>query len=286
MRLPGIRPKSGRVGAMTLLERVYAPSGALGYRSPALAALGVPHWFATRVAVAPGAVELDLGELDPALARLVAAAAGAPEAALVRVRQVHGAGVFDADATESAVLDAHDAGLRAADAIVASRPDRLALVRVADCVPVLLAGPAGARVAAVHAGWRGIVAGVIPAALAALGECAAGAIGPCISAAHFEVGEEVADAFRAAELGECVGERAGRRPHVDLRRAARIQIERARPEARLDETDLCTYAHARELWSHRRDVTHGGRATTGRQGAAIAPRRALASVRQAAEGRA
>ena len=271
---------------MTLLERMQAPSGAVGYVSPALAALGVPHWFATRVAGEPGEPELDLGELTPALARLVAAAAGAPGAALVRVRQVHGAGVFDADAADGPVIDARDAAPHAADAIVASRPDRLALVRVADCVPVLLAGPGGARVAAVHAGWRGIVAGVIPAALAALGECAAAAIGPCISAAHFEVGPEVADALRAAELGECVIEHAGRRPHVDLRRAARIQIERARPAAVVDETDRCTYAHERELWSHRRDVTHGGRATTGRQGAAIAARPRTAGAQRAAEGRA
>lgn len=260
---------------MALLERVRGPGAAVGYRSPALAALGVPHWFSTRRGAepgdpaGPGGGGLDLGELDEARKRLVTAAAGAPDARIVRARQVHGALVLDGDAALKTCAGE-------ADAIVASRADRLALVRVADCVPVLLAGPQGARVAAVHAGWRGIVAGVVPAALEALGECAAAAVGPCISAAHFEVGEEVADVFRAVELGEVVSEREGSRPHVDLRRAVRIQLLRARPELRhaLDASNLCTYAHADELWSHRRDVTHGGRASTGRQGAAIAAREA------------
>jgi hypothetical protein len=272
---------------MPSLERVDGPDGVVGYRSPSLAALGVPHWFSTRRApgLGPGgAIELDLGVLDHRRARLVAEAAGAPGAAIVRVRQVHGAGVFDADAWTdgrpepargdrdlAAAADAPGYAPVAADALVASRPDRLCLVRVADCVPVLLAAPDGRRVAAVHAGWRGVVAGVVPAALAALGPAAAAAIGPCISAAHFEVGDEVADAFRAAELGEAVldPQPGAARPHVDLRRAVHLQLLRAHPGLAIDDTDRCTYAHADELWSHRRDVTHGGRAATGRQAAVI-----------------
>ena len=263
---------------MALLERVRGTGdagGLVGYRSPALSALDVPHWFATRRPAGPDRPELDLGELDPESARLLASAAGAPGAEVIRVRQVHGVGVFDAD-----IRSVAEAGV-AADAIVTTRPDGLALVRAADCVPVLLAGPEGARVAAVHAGWRGIVAGVLCAALEALGDCAAAAIGPCISAPHFEVGDEVADAFRAAELGDAVIEPPGKRPQVNLRRAARVQLLRARPGLlhALDTSDLCTYTQADELWSHRRDVTHGGRATTGRQGAAIAPRRGLEAPR-------
>jgi hypothetical protein len=127
-------------------------------------------------------------------------------------------------------------------------------------------------VAAVHAGWRGLVAGVIPRALAALGEpAAAAAIGPCVSTARFEVGSEVARAFEEAGLGGAVRRGHGARPRVDLRAAARLQLERG-GVAVVDETDRCTWEHADEFYSHRRDVTHGGSATTGRMGAAIGAR--------------
>jgi len=254
---------------MAYLTRLRAPSGAIGYRSPALAAAGVPHWFATRAleGADEDERERDLGPLDAARAARLAEAAGAPGRGVVRVHQVHGARVVEVDEADAEPL------LRA-DAIVATEPRALALVRAADCVPVLLATPDGSRVAAVHAGWRGIVAGAIPAALERLdaGAPVVAAVGPCISAAHFEVGEDVADEFRSAELGECVLERDGARPLVDLRRAARLQIQRASPGATVDESDRCTYAHGAELWSHRRDVTHGGARSTGRQGAVIGVR--------------
>ena len=250
---------------MALLVLRTAPDGLPGYRSPALEALGVPHLFTTRCGGAGAA--LDLARVDGQAGRAVAAAAGAPGADIVRVRQVHGSGVVDADA------DLPEPPPEA-DALLVSRPNRLVAARVADCVPVLLAAPDGRRVAAVHAGWRGLVAGAIPAALSALGPCAAAAVGPCVSQARFEVGPEVALLFHAAGLGEAVEERAGGlRPRVDLRRAAELQLARAGVPA-IDTTDRCTFEHADEFYSHRRDVTHGGRASTGRMAGVIgaAPR--------------
>lgn len=243
---------------MALLVLRISPDGLAGYRSPALEALGVPHLFTTRNAGAGGA--LDLARVDGELGRRVAAAAGAPGAEIVRVRQVHGRAVVDADQPLPEPPPE-------ADALLVSRPGRLVAARVADCVPVLLASPGGERVAAVHAGWRGLVAGVIPAALAALGPCAAAAVGPCLSRACFEVGPEVAALFRAADLGETVEERPGR-PHVDLRRAAELQLARAGVLA-IDTTDRCTFEHAGEFFSHRRDVTRGGRPSTGRMAGVI-----------------
>jgi len=91
-----------------------------------------------------------------------------------------------------------------ADAIITCDRASLIAVRVADCVPILLATSNGTHVAAVHAGWRGIVGGVLSAAVQRLTRAASipahgiiAAIGPCISAACFEVGQEVAEAFIA-----------------------------------------------------------------------------------------
>jgi hypothetical protein len=100
------------------------------------------------------------------------------------------------------------------------------------------------------------------------GELAA-AIGPCLSLERFEVGPEVAGAFEDAGLGAAVDRRPASRPHGDLRAAAAIQLERAGVR-RIDATDRCTFEHADEFWSHRRDVTRGGRARTGRLAALIA----------------
>jgi YfiH family protein len=161
---------------------------------------------------------------------------------------------------------------------VTDQPGLLLAVRVADCVPVLLAGGEGRVVAAVHAGWRGIIAGVLPAAVKTFADSfhlpapgLVAAIGPCISGVHFEVGPEVARAFVAAGLapavqGTTASDGAGAKPHIDLRRAARMQLEQEGIPARaIDDTDRCTYTHAAEFFSHRRD--HG---VTGRMAAAIA----------------
>lgn len=246
-----------------MLQRVVHPSGLVAYRSPALSRLGVVHAFSTRIG--PGGVELDLRE--PTAETLVALreCAGTHEALpLCTMKQVHGAVVHE--------LGSHVPTGIEGDAWVSSRSDRLALVYTADCVPVLVASADGKRVSAIHAGWRGLVAEVIPAALHALGTAPAiAAIGPCLSRSSCEMGPEVAEQFRAVGLEACIHERPGARPYVDLREAARLQLERAGCTT-IDISDRCTYEHADELPSHRREVTHGGRPRSGRIGALIAAR--------------
>ena len=95
------------------------------------------------------------------------------------------------------------------------------------------------------------------------------AIGPCLSTAHFEVGPEVAQEFARVGLADAVVTHSGARPHVDLRLAVRLQLERAGVQ-QLDVSRRCTWDDL-ELFSHRRDVTHGGQGQTGRLGALIAP---------------
>ena len=197
----------------------------------------------------------DLVELCEAL--------GSDTLAVEHVRQVHGARVVELG-PEPLPPETE------ADGLISERPGRAVLVRTADCVPVLLARADGRRVAAVHAGWRGLVAGVIPRALELLepGRFVA-AIGPSLCVRHFEVGGEVAEAFQDAALGEAVQPQATDRPHVDLVRAAALQLARG-GVLEVEELGRCTWEDA-ELDSYRRDVTHGGAASTGRIGAGIAP---------------
>lgn len=193
--------------------------------------------------------------------RRLARAAGLPDDAIVAdVSQVHGC----------SVVHAHDAlsQRRQADALTSARGGSAVLVRVADCVPVLVADPRTGAVAAVHAGWRGVVAGVVPAAFVALRELgvdprtAVAAIGPCISAMHFEIGPEVADELAKADLAACVAAPGvhGPKHHADLVRAVRMQLERCGvASASIDAEPPCTYADRTRFFSFRRDGARSGR---------------------------
>lgn len=245
-----------------MLQRIVHRSGLVAYRSEELAHIGVPHLFTTRVGI--GGLELDLREPSvETLAVLRECAHVAGNAPLLSLKQVHGALVHELDEAARG---------RDGDAWTSARTDQLALVYTADCVPVLVASADGRRVAAIHAGWRGLVAGVIPAALERLGaQAAAAAIGPCLSLESCEMGSEVAEQFERAGLGAAIQMRHGERPHVDLRAAARLQLERGGC-AHIDVSDRCTYLDVSELPSHRREVTHGGAPRAGRIGAFIAAR--------------
>ncbi len=145
--------------------------------------------------------------------RRLGAALGTP---VVLVRQVHGARVVDAaDAAPSTE----------ADGLVEHGCERAVGVLVADCVPVALVDP-GRRVAVVHAGWRGLCAGAVPAALAQFEDPArvVAVLGPSISGAAYQVGEEVARRF-ADHAGALAPDGPGHW-RLDLRAVAAAQLER------------------------------------------------------------
>jgi len=251
------------IGEFGALERVQVEPGLVGFRSPALLEAGVPHAFTTRHDGGGLALEID-GSDAPAgsTERLHSLLGLTTSRTLTRVRQVHGAELRRAP--DEVSLPPPDA-----DALLTEHAHSLLIVRVADCVPVLIAARDGRSVAAVHAGWRGLVAGVLTRTLAALaGHELIAAIGPSISREHFEVGPEVAEAFRSNALAEVVHEQTNGRHAIDLRRAARLQLERAGVR-RIDETDCCTWRDAADLFSYRREITHGGGTSTGRMGAVI-----------------
>lgn len=221
----------------------------------------LPHGFTTREA---GTLALRSGEDVGAAWKRVGGALGMDPSQVVLVDQVHGDTVL-----EATVPTGPFATLGPADALITATPGLLLAVRVADCVPVLLAGPGG--VGAVHAGWRGVAASIVPKAVRALSDrlgCAPSAlvavIGPHIGVGAFEVGEEVVEGI-AATVPEGVFTRRSppARPHVDLAAAVSWQLARA-GVVTVGRVDRCTMQDP-ALWSHRRD---GARA--GRQAAVIA----------------
>lgn len=131
-------------------------------------------------------------------------------------------------------------------------------VITADCVPVLLAGPES--LAAVHAGWRGLVNGVIPATLKAAGEGRGWTawIGPSIGPCCYEVGEDVAAQVAAASGPEVIVSGSGDRPHLDLVAAARRQLAAAGVEE-IHVVQSCTRCDAERLYSYRREGKGAGR---------------------------
>ncbi len=181
----------------------------------------------------------------------LAAAAGFALARLRCAKQVHGNDVIDA-----ATIDPQREPAPQADALVCRREDGLVVgVLTADCVPVLVADDAGTIAAAIHAGWRGVVAEIVShtlAAIAARGVAPArlrAAIGPCIEQPAFEVGEEVAQRFAPAFV-----DRSGPRPHVDLVAAVRAQLQHGGvPAAAIERVGGCTHAQPQRYFSFRRD---------------------------------
>lgn len=159
-----------------------------------------------------------------------------------------------------------------ADASVTTEPGVACVVQVADCLPVLFAAPGARGVAAAHAGWRGLAAGVLEATLDTLcdaADCAPGEVaawlGACIGPRRFEVGADVLAAFGADAAQETLHRF---RPHspgkwlADLPGLARDRLEAAGVR-RLSGGAWCTFEDASRFFSFRRD------GVTGRMAAAV-----------------
>lgn len=202
---------------------------------------------------------------------------GVPAGSLYACTQVHGSDVVVVTGDE----EPDEVRARKADALATVTRDVAVGVRTADCAPILLAVDDGSGVAAVHAGWRGAVGGVLERAVLEL--CArasvpparlVAAIGPSIGIDAFEVGPEVA--ARAAAIVDVTGlTRPGRahadgdRVHLDLRGVVQRVLAKA-GVARVELVGGCTVLEESAYFSHRRDVTQQKSAETGRQMSAIA----------------
>jgi hypothetical protein len=255
-----------------MLERC-EQNGLILYRSPLLDAIGVPHAFSTRSGgvSSPPFASLNLGTVGGSTIqdsnehlrenyRRLHTSIGCGQREHCGVRQVHGATTRIARRGEP-----FENGV-AADALVCNDPGRTVGIKYADCVPILLASEDGTAVAAVHAGWRGILAGVLPAAVAELRRLSIGcsqlvaAVGPCIGTEAYEVGPEVVAGFVkhfGADAPVC---QKGDKRHIDLRQAMLLQLQGCGISRHsIDLTDRCTFASSDEFFSHRRDGTLTGR---------------------------
>ena len=144
------------------------------------------------------------------------------------------------------------------DGLWSDEPGRGMLLLTADCLPIAIArsDDRAPAVAILHAGWRGLLAGIVSSGVRALGGGRlAAAIGPGIGPCCYEVGEEVATPFREAFGDDVVRDR-----RLDLWSSAERALRAAGVE-RVDRFDLCTACDEQRFFSHRRD--HG---RTGRQG--------------------
>lgn len=152
-----------------------------------------------------------------------------------------------------------------ADAAWTDQPGVVCGILTADCVPVLLCDEAGTRVAAVHAGWRGLAAGVVEAAVARLagpGVSLLAWMGPAISQAAYEVGPEVRDALLEADTAAAPAfspSPAGRwladLPGLTRRRLLAAGV------ASVSGGQWCTASDPDRFYSHRRDGATGRQAT-------------------------
>ncbi len=177
------------------------------------------------------------------------------------LRQVHGTDVVRVECVVDPPV---------ADAVVTTVPGLALAIVTADCAPIVLAGEHG--VAVVHAGWRGLMAGVVEAAVVALRELGPGpdagsnhspiraVIGPCISARHYEFGRVELD--RVVErLGSGVeGHTADGRASLDLVAGIRVALARTGVEGdAVEDLGVCTYDSA-DHYSHRREAPTGRQA--------------------------
>ena len=220
---------------------------------PAFADAGsrVRHFFGTRRHAIDFGLEVGIPGMDMA-------GAASPSWTL-SVKQVHG--------TEALVLDRAlaptDRFVGGWDALITDQPGIMVAVRTADCVPILMHDPKRRVVAAVHAGWRGAVAGIVPKTLALLesrfGSCPEHvriSIGPSAGVCCYEVDEPVLDRLCQSfpDWKKVVRMRGDGRAHLDLKALVKEQarVLGASPKS-ITTVNLCTICHEDLFFSYRRE---------------------------------
>ncbi len=211
----------------------------------------VRHFFGTRRHAT--AIDLEVG------VPLQGIQGAASSSWTLSVKQVHGTEALVVDRT----LAPTDRFVGGWDALVTDQPGIMVAVRTADCVPILMHDPKRRVVAAIHAGWRGAVAGIVPKTLALLQarfgsspEHMQISIGPSAGVCCYEVDEPVLNSLRRQFSGweKVIRNRGGRKARLDLKALVKAQACAfgASPQS-ITTVNLCTICHADLFFSYRRE---------------------------------
>lgn len=258
---------------------VQSTNGVVWLRSPLLHAAGFAHAFSTRIGGVSAAPfdGMNLGIADAPGEpdtwthvnenwRRFLDAAEIGDRQLVRAAQVHGCAVLQSDRRPEIIRAAPP--FVQGDAVLSGDARHVLAIRVADCVPVLIADVSTRVVAAVHAGWRGVVSEIIPATLREFVARGARmhdvrmAIGPCIQQAAFQIGESVALEFQQRGLGACVmpDPNCHAKWLGDLPAAINLQALSAGVAIEhIENFGACTHQNPEFFFSYRRDGARSGR---------------------------
>ncbi len=207
-----------------------------------------PHWSFSSPGLEVRFVGRVPGEPAPQVECVLAALEGAPER-LGWLRQRHSA----------TARVARDGPCGEGDGLWTAEPGLALCIVTADCVPIVCGSQR--RLAAIHAGWRGLVSGVVEATIDSLegsvGELEAW-LGPAIGSCCYEVGEDVAAKVSASVSKNVTVHGGTGRPHLDLHRAAEDQL-RSLGVGRVNKVNACTKCHPDLLWSYRASPGENGR---------------------------
>lgn len=198
---------------------------------------------------------------------------------LVIPHQVHGTTVRNIDDAYDKMSPTQQAEwLEGVDALITQRDDVCLCVSTADCIPLVVYDSENRAIACIHAGWRGTVQRIVECTLSRMaqafgtrGESCYAAIGPGISKASFEVGEEVYEKFQEADFP--MNTIATRWPatadklskwHIDLPEANRLQLlNQGLLDSHIYQTNICTYQQSERFFSARKLGVDSGRILTG-----------------------
>jgi YfiH family protein len=216
---------------------------------------GVHHFFGTRRHSAGLTFEIGV----PASAPAQSIKGGAGPSWMLSVKQVHGTDALVVDRA----LTQSDRFLDGWDALVTDQPGVMVAVRTADCVPILMHDPKRKVVAAVHAGWRGAVAGIVQKTMAlmesrfgSVPEHLRVSIGPSVGVCCYEVDGPVLDKLHQAcpDAGKVVRGQRGGKGYLDLKSLVREQAQAAGacPDS-ISSVNLCTICHEDLFFSYRRE---------------------------------
>ncbi len=184
--------------------------------------------------------------------------------AVITVKQVHGVEVVACDGDPDRAENLHN---EKADAAITRTPGLAVGVLTADCVPVLVADPVNRVVAAIHAGWRGLAAGIVGAAVEAMSKVYSSkprdmvaAVGPHVMSCCYEVGPEVARVFDNKFGGDVLMPGKGDRSFLNLEKTVIMSLTEAGfLKENIDMIEMCTCCNDDLFYSYRRDGRGTGR---------------------------